>query len=149
MAKQSSTIKLLSNYASRAYEGEISQTVANTAAYHAINTGYKLSDGYALLVHRCNFYAGVAIFQDLIVAGDEFQVGLFTGTDSNDFNTTDNQKYFPNNGILVAPQPLYFGFQTFGAGVAYTVAAELWYTPVSIPSGQALEFIMPFIPQDV
>lgn len=169
------TVKLLANYAMRAYEAEIQQNVANTAGYHSIDTGYRLSAGNGLLIHLIFFHVGVAILQDLVVAGDELQVGLFSGTDSTDFNTTNAQKYvskelvtaeaaplgrwempltidlsmLPGGGIIVPPQPLYAGLQTFGAAAAYTIAFEMWYTPVSIPKPETLEMVLPFIPQDV
>jgi len=171
----SAGVKLLANYAMRAYEAEVSQTVANTAGYHSINTGYRLSSGNGLLIHRVLFFVGVAIFQDLVVAGDELQVGLFSGTDTTDFNSTNAQKHaakcvvsaeaaplgrwvsplelkfedLPGGGILVPPSPLYAGLQTFGAAAAYTVGFEMWYTPVQIPKPETLEMVLPFIPADV
>jgi hypothetical protein len=168
-------LKLLSQFAMRAYEDAVAQAVANTAGYHNIETGLRISSGQALLIMQVKFYIGAAIFVDLAAAADELQVGLFSGTDLADFNTGSQQKFgsicvlscgvttttrvtsplvldfttYPSGGILVPPSPLFFGIQTFGAAAPYTMAAEMWYIPVSIPAPQSIEMILPFIPADV
>lgn len=152
---------------------DITMSAANTLTFSEVQVGLNLFDKVGLIMHRIEYFFGLATYDELAANADFVQIALTSSNSlgslgSNERALIDKLEIdciasgapanlniiqapfvkdwsgLPGGGLLIPPKPLYVGMTSVGFAAAGTGYARMYFTLKKLSDADYLELVETF-----